>query len=199
MAELNPWGDDRYTRIGDFYQQQTPDRNIGKSNKPLTFKLGHKPSGMLNSKSDGHIMFRSNMRDAQDIRDGMASAGRGERSSEDTLNGDASSSFSRGRTVTRTPSPIKMLEDIEEVRSPVVAKTPSPRKRSGSPMKKLFGEGGWLGKSTSMRELPSQEYRKKGFKHWGEKVKERVENLVSIFLRGNCTLIVDMMIDRRCL
>jgi hypothetical protein len=45
-------------------------------------------------------------------------------------------------------------------------------------MKKLFGDMGRLGKSMSMKELPSQEYRKKGFKHWGEKVKECVENLV---------------------
>ena len=45
-------------------------------------------------------------------------------------------------------------------------------------MKQFFGERGWLGKSTSMKELPSAEYRKGGIKHWGGKIKERVEHLV---------------------
>ena len=50
----------------------------------------------------------------------------------------------------------------------------SPTKRSRSPMKQLFGERGFLGRSTSMKELPSEEYRKKGVKHWSEKIKQRV-------------------------
>lgn len=46
-------------------------------------------------------------------------------------------------------------------------------------MKQLFGENGFLGRSTSMKELPSEEYRKKGVKHLGEKFKQRVEGMVS--------------------
>jgi hypothetical protein len=48
-------------------------------------------------------------------------------------------------------------------------------------MKKLlFGEGGWLGRSMSMKDLdePSERYRKTGLKQWGEKLKQRVEDLV---------------------
>lgn len=116
---------------------------------------------------------------AHKVRVGKMFAPRGEhqRSSEDTDVTAVSSSFSRGRSVSRTPSPAKVLEDIKEIHSPTSA-SPTPRKRSRSPMKKLFGEMGRIGKSMSMKELPSQEYRKKGFKHWGEKVKERVETLV---------------------
>jgi hypothetical protein len=45
-------------------------------------------------------------------------------------------------------------------------------------VKQLFGERGWLGRSTSMKELPSEEYRKTGFKHWGEKLKQKVGEIV---------------------
>ncbi len=45
-------------------------------------------------------------------------------------------------------------------------------------MKQMFGERGWLGKSMSMKELPSEEYRKTGLKHWGGKIKHRVEYMV---------------------
>ena len=42
-------------------------------------------------------------------------------------------------------------------------------------MKQLFGPHGWLGKSMSMKELPSE---KGGFKQFGGKLKQRIENLV---------------------
>ncbi len=143
-------------------------------------KHGHKSPYMSHSHSEGNIDFRSNDAIAHKIRVGKMFIPRGDqqRSSEDTDNTAVSSVYSRGRSVTRTPSPAKILEDIKEDRSPTSPTTPTPRKRSRSPMKKLFGDMGRLGKSMSMKELPSQEYRKKGFKHWGEKVKECVENLV---------------------
>lgn len=77
----------------------------------------------------------------------------------------------RGRATNRTPSPAKHLEDIKEESpsNPYV----QPR-RSRSPVKQLFGENGWLGRSTSMKELPSEEYRKTGFKVWGGKLKQRM-------------------------
>lgn len=42
-------------------------------------------------------------------------------------------------------------------------------------MKQLFGSHGWLGKSMSMKELPSE---KGGFKQLGGKLKQRIEHLV---------------------
>ena len=81
----------------------------------------------------------------------------------------------RGRPINRTPSPVK-LEDIKEdqpMNSPS-----SPIKRSRSPVKQLFGENGWLGRSTSMKEMPSEEFRKNGIKHWGGKLRQRVELIV---------------------
>lgn len=51
----------------------------------------------------------------------------------------------------RARSPIKTLRDVverDEIEPPVVQQPPrSPKKRSRSPMKKMFGENGWLGRS----------------------------------------------------
>ena len=63
-------------------------------------------------------------------------------------------------------------------------------------MKQLFGPHGWLGKSMSMKELPSE---KGGFKQFGGKLKQRIENLV-----GSGTMALRFVpligtIDRRCL
>ena len=82
----------------------------------------------------------------------------------------------RGRPVNRTPSPMK-LEDIREDQP--MNFPPSPTKRSRSPVKQLFGENGWLGRSTSMKEMPSEEFRKNGIKHWGGKLKQRVGMMAS--------------------
>lgn len=79
--------------------------------------------------------------------------------------------FDRGRAAYRAPSPVKILDDIKE-EEPVAENTPP--KRAQSPIKQLFGEKGWLGRSTSMKELPSEEYRKTGIKHWGGKIKEKM-------------------------
>lgn len=82
----------------------------------------------------------------------------------------------RGRTADRTLSPIKFAPVVEE--EDVVDFPQSPTKRARSPMKKMFGENGWLGRSTSMKELPSEQNRRFGLKHWGGKIKQRVEDLV---------------------
>lgn len=81
----------------------------------------------------------------------------------------------RGRSISRSPSPLKILQDIDE--DSFLMDQASPRKRSRSPHKKLFGEGGWLSKSTSLKEL-SREQKRNGFKAWGEKLKNRMEDLV---------------------
>ena len=85
----------------------------------------------------------------------------------------------------RTPSPRK-LNDIKEEQGSnsfienSAAFPSSPIKRSRSPAKQLFGEQGWLGRSTSMKELPSEEFRKTGIKHWSGKLKQRIEYIVSL-------------------
>jgi hypothetical protein len=57
----------------------------------------------------------------------------------------------------------------------------SPFKRVHSPMKKMFGENGWLSRSTtSLNQLPSESPRKSGFKNWYSKQKGKVENIVSL-------------------
>lgn len=109
----------------------------------------------------------------------------GEHAGEDFRCGQGYSS-NRVTLGNRTPSP-RRLNDIKEeqgINSFVensAAFPPSPIKRSRSPAKQLFGEQGWLGRSTSMRELPSEEFRKTGIKHWGGKLKQRIEYIVSLF------------------
>ncbi len=49
-----------------------------------------------------------------------------------------------------------------------------------SPLKKLFGDGGILGRSMSTKDLPDPRYKKTGFAHWGGLVRQRVEEIVSI-------------------
>ena len=80
-----------------------------------------------------------------------------------------------GQGAYRAPSPVKTLDDIKE-EEPVEeeVKEDVPPRRAQSPIKQLFGEKGWLGRSTSMKELPSEEYRKTGIKHWGGRIKEKM-------------------------
>lgn len=176
FSKLNPFYDERYTQMGDFCDPQAFE-TVRKANvrPPGPTKPGHKSPGMPYSRSENNINFRTPPTNVHGLRVGRVFAVRGDnttRSSEES--GD--SSFSRGRSVSRTPSPVKLLEDIREDQSP---ESPlPPPKRSRSPIKQLFGEGGWLGKSTSMKESPDEEYRKKGIKHWGGKLKQRVEDLV---------------------
>lgn len=134
-----------------------------------------KNRAMPHSQSEGNIAFRSDSR-APDQHFNHTFLGNDighARHSDET---HVSPSQSRGRGISRTPSPSKYLEDIKEDQSPEDPQTPI--KRSRSPMKQMFGERGWLGKSTSMKELPSEEYRKTGLKHWGGKIKQRMEHLV---------------------
>jgi len=137
-----------------------------------------KKGGMPHSQSESNITFRSGVTggdSAQYNHTFLASDDSHLRFSEESTK--ASSSPSRGRSLLRTPSPTKQLENIDEDQLPDVP--PSHLKRSRSPMKQLFGERGWLGKSMSMKELPSEEYRKTGLKNWRGKIKERVDLLVS--------------------
>lgn len=78
---------------------------------------------------------------------------------------------SRGRQ--RSRSPVKILEDLEED----MALDISPRRRGRSPHKKLFGENGWLGRSPTLDGSPGEK-KKAGLKSLGEKIKQRVEDMV---------------------
>lgn len=137
------------------------------------------PKGMSQSRSENHLNYdalpsriRSPVRaEVREVRTRHVNF-----SDENCLS--PVSPPSRGRLPSRTPSPIK-LDDIKED-DQAIEVPPSPVKRSRSPVKQLFGEHGWLGRSTSMKELPSEEYRKTGLKHWGEKLKQRVGEMVSL-------------------
>jgi hypothetical protein len=83
---------------------------------------------------------------------------------------------SRGRSVHRPSSPIKPLQDVNENEVLEIRKT--SRKRSRSPVKRIFG----LGKSTSLKDIagePQAEAREEqpdkskrtGLKVWGDKFK----------------------------
>lgn len=168
----------------DFYDPPAWKVGVGTGEPPkppskYSLHKGHKSPGMSHSQSEGNINFRSREIKNHNLRVGKtferAGGDYNTRSSKDT---DASSSFSRGRTITRTPSPVKFLEDIKEDQAS--DSPPSPTKRSRSPFKQMFGENGWLGRSTSMNELPNERYRKTGIKNWGGKIKQRVENLASL-------------------
>lgn len=47
-----------------------------------------------------------------------------------------------------------------------------------SPLKKLFGEGGILGKNASSKDLSDSGSRKSGIAHWSNKFKARVDDMV---------------------
>lgn len=94
------------------------------------------------------------------------------------LHDQRSRSPERGRGRQRSRSPVKILEDLDE--DTPVDFLPNSARRGRSPHKKLFGENGWLGRSTSMNEMPSDKYRKPaGLKNFREKLKQRVEDFVS--------------------
>ncbi|KAH0562528.1 hypothetical protein GP486_002788 [Trichoglossum hirsutum] len=127
-----------------------------------------KTTSMTHSRSDANVTF---YRSHTDI-------------SEDTNSSRPLSSPIDPSIRGRSKSPTKVQFADENSREIVVVDMPkSPPKRARSPMKKMFGENGWLGRSTSMREKPSEQYQKTGLKHWGGKLKQRVEDLVSLLFR----------------
>lgn len=75
---------------------------------------------------------------------------------------------SRGRI--RSRSPVKILEDLDEDEEFAYL---SPPHRSRSPHKKLFGENGWLGKTPTI-----EKQKRPALKVLGEKIKQRVEDMV---------------------
>lgn len=177
------------------FEDVYPERRSSRAYDPLEvkpLKLYPKPKGMSQSRSESHINYHPApasirphyQREARDEFMYQMNFG-------DKPHSPPPPSPVRGRSISRTPSPTKpppssnlsspkKLDDIKEDQP--TDPLPSPTKRSRSPVKQLFGEHGWLGKSTSMKELPSEQYRKTGIKHWGGKLKQRVGEMVSISL-----------------
>ena len=78
---------------------------------------------------------------------------------------------------------IRFLEGVkEDIEEDLPQDLPRPlAKRSRSPMKKMFGENGWLGKSPSMYEIANEYPRKSNLKQWSGKIRQRVGGIVSSF------------------
>ena len=158
VAVGNPFADERQTTWPGMSEDQA--RLLAY----VPYQSPSKPKGMNPSQSESNIAFLGRMSPVHgsDVHD--TSVYLGQRDISPT----------RGRST----SPVKYLDDLKE--EVVVDGPPSPVKRSRSPMKKMFGENGWLGRSASMKEMPNEQYKKTGLKHWGGKIKQRVEDLVSV-------------------
>lgn len=174
----------------EFYQHRmdTPAQSFSPAEETLSSEAFQPRKGMSQSRSEGSLNYRQPPPRIRtpfeppppDLGQRPARMDQGYRS--------PSRSPIRGRGTYRTPSPTKLddikegqpIEFIDAHNNEAMEPLSSPGKRSRSPMKQMFGEHGWLGRSTSMKELPSDEYRKTGIKHWGEKIKLRVNGMVTI-------------------
>jgi hypothetical protein len=83
---------------------------------------------------------------------------------------------SRGRSVR---SPAKHLDDVPEKDESFKEQPFTPPKRSKSPIKRMFGEGGWLSTSSGPKEESSAQKRSRLM----GKIKSKIEELVSDNLR----------------
>ncbi|KAL8941595.1 MAG: hypothetical protein Q9216_002146 [Gyalolechia sp. 2 TL-2023] len=204
MTAINPYDrpdqsrvhEERFTRIDDLLREYEKANLKASPTTPRyqPTKYQHKPMGMSHSFSESHINFPRNDGYVQDSADLLQMQQPDHYGSPDAIfnHGPETTPIARarGRLPNRTASPVKGLEEIKEDHTPegsgghsaykdLPADPPaSPTKRSRSPMKQLFGENGFLGRSTSMKELPSEDYRKRGVKHLGEKFKQRVEGML---------------------
>lgn len=166
-----------HTLMEEFYEHRcdSPAKFDENSKELLTSASYHRPKAMSQSRSEGNMQKRVPPTRIETRFDPVLLEKRNCHITIEQENNPLRDSPSRGRLAFRTPSPTK-LDDIAENQE--MDYPPSPVKRSRSPVKQLFGERGWLGRSTSMKELPSEEYRKTGFKHWGEKLKQKVGEIV---------------------
>lgn len=160
----------------EFYEHRcdSPANFVENSQEVLTSNI-YQSKGMSQSRSEGNILHRAPPPRIKTRFDPVLPETGKHHAKVEPDRYPSQSSSVRGRVDARTPSPAK-LDDIVENR--IADFSPSPIKRSRSPVKQLFGERGWLGRSTSMKELPSEEYRKTGFKHWGGKLKQKVGEIV---------------------
>ena len=185
--KATPFVDQHYAHFGNYFQDHVKSQpSTGDSMEANSNTRFQVPKGMSQSRSESHLNYDAmptrirspihhEARETRNHYERREARNRHVNFSDDLGHSPVSPS-TRGRLPSRAPSPIK-LDDIKEDQPTDVPL--SPIKRSRSPVKQLFGEHGWLGRSTSMKELPSDEYRKTGLKHWGGKLKQRVGEIVS--------------------
>ncbi|KAL8732472.1 MAG: hypothetical protein Q9166_002685 [cf. Caloplaca sp. 2 TL-2023] len=184
--------EERVTRIEDLLREMAKAQVATNLPRYQATKYQQRPTGMSHSASENNISFRRQPCFNQASFDELQQYADFEDDNSPSIYSQDSPSFarSRGRLVHRTPSPVKTLEDIKEDHTPEGSHDYSPQKslpmdppispfkRSRSPMKQLFGEKGFLGRSASMNELPGEENRKKGVKHLVEKINQRVGGML---------------------
>ncbi|KAI4145181.1 MAG: hypothetical protein LQ341_002454 [Variospora aurantia] len=212
--DRSPYNPERFTRLDDLPREYENANAQTTSTVPLLqpARYQHRPKGMSQSISENNITFRR-MDDPRQLPsqtsqyfDHYDTANLSVKEGSET----SSSARARGRHPARTLSPPpKGLEDIKEDYSPEVIQNerfpmyqpvilpPNPAKRSRSPMKQLFGENGFLGRSTSMKEIPSEEHRKKGVKHLGEKFKQRVGGMTTSISHGDLSKLIPTSLSNR--
>ena len=207
--------EERFTRIDDLLREYAK-ANAHTSPIPSRAqpdKYHHKLKGMSHSISENNISFRPSNYSPQTLPGANSHFKPSDADGLTSWTGSEAPLIARGRgrLPDRTISPSKALDNIKEDQTPEhthershytslpMDLPTSPTKRSRSPMKRFFGENGFLGRSTSMKELPSEEYRKKGVKQLGEKFKQRVEGMVSYSASGDepARLLMQGSIDGR--
>lgn len=179
VVNTNPFNSDRQTQWQEFCEDEIQPSAVTVSSTPaiMANQYHHKPNGMTHSRSENNVTFVIDPKPVNGSRLNLSNHQPTVSYSKLDERGFPPVPADRGRAPTRTPSPVKHLEGFGG--EPMLDYPQSPSKRQRSPMKKMFGENGWLGRSTSMKELPSDQYRKTGLKHWGGKFKQRVEDLVT--------------------
>ncbi|KAI9679489.1 MAG: hypothetical protein M1817_005511 [Caeruleum heppii] len=156
LAQGNPFGDEsplrRSTRSRDHPRLERIERYNGDRGR----------KGMAQSQSEGQIAFLGGTESSSTVK------------SEDyarmVIHAEPTSPV-RGRST----SPVKTLDPLSEEEGATHESQLPPRSRS--PMKKMFGENGWLGRSVSLKELALEQQKKSGLRHWGGKIKQRVGGL----------------------
>lgn len=150
-----------------------------------TRQMGHVPQ----SKSEGHIkscLKQNRDDDPYELPPYGHYYETLNRGVHDRRGRDSSPGRGRAREKEKQHSPVRFSDYIDE-HDPLPFLN-SPVRRSRSPHKKLFGENGWLGRSTSMKELPAEKYKKPAFKSFSDKIKQRVGDLVS---KGSNSLLLN--------
>ncbi|KAI4096849.1 MAG: hypothetical protein LQ344_000649 [Seirophora lacunosa] len=212
-SERSPYHPERFTRLDDLLREYENANAQNSPRAPLLqpTRYQHKPKGLSQSVSENNITFRRND-DPRQLPHKPSQYFQYYDAVNTTANQDSlpsQSARARGRLPARNLSPSKGLEDIEEDQSPKpvqdgrsleekpILLPTSPTKRSRSPMKQLFGENGFLGRSTSMKELQSEDYRKKGVKHLGEKFKHCVGGMTASISHGDLSKFIPASLSNR--
>ncbi|KAI9821937.1 MAG: hypothetical protein M1827_002519 [Pycnora praestabilis] len=162
IANANPFTESHHTRWPDLSEAKTRSKS---PDVPFMYK----PKGMSQSRSEGSIAI---MTGPNPINTSKANVFNKTNAYAEGNTGEVYPIRGRSR------SPTKYMEKIKE--DGVIDFPKSPTKRSGSPLKKMFGENGWLGRSTSLKDMSKEQSKKIGLKQLGDKIKQRVEDIVSL-------------------